>query len=181
MSEMGKAQRVTLDATGTTIEYVRRRGILRFATSGRDGTAEVAPGALLRDLGIDVADLAPTRQFLLFGGRGPATAGGLGDLIAVVGSESEARDEFRRLWLGDSPHGWAELAALDAAGRLRRICWYGEKNGPPAPTAPTPVPSWRRRPLFGRVVTESPVTILRAAAVAGAAVLLLVGAASPVR
>jgi hypothetical protein len=117
------------------MEYVRSRQVLRFATSGRAGTVEVPPTTLLRELGIDVVELAPTRQFLLFGGRGPATAGGLGDLIAVFRSEAEARDDFRRVRLDSTAHGWAELVALDAGGRLRQICWYGQKNAVPAQNA----------------------------------------------
>jgi hypothetical protein len=145
---MGQAQRVTFEATGTTVEYVRSRQVLRFAASGHDGTVEVPPAALLRELGIDVAELVPARHFLLFAGCASATAGGLGDLIAVFGTEAEARDQFQQLRLDSSEgRGWAEVAVLDAGGRLRRICWYGRRKALPLHSSPGPVSSRRRRRL----------------------------------
>src|SRR5436305_10325010 len=111
----------TYEAAGTTVEYVRSRRVLRLGTQGQDGFAEVAPATLLRELGIDLAELAPARQFLLFAGTNAPPAGGLGDLVAVFRSEADARDGFRQARLGGaSGTGWAELVALDASGRLRR-------------------------------------------------------------
>ncbi len=125
---MGQLRSVTLEGAGTTVEYVRRRGMLRFGASGRGGYEEVSPAALLRKLGVDVTELAPARQFLLFGGSDWPPVGGLGDLVAVFDSEDDARDRFRQLRLIQNPgRRWAELAALDAAGCVRRLCWFGAR------------------------------------------------------
>ena len=127
---------LSFDEAGTTVAYIRSRGIIRFGSAGQPGYAEVAPAALLGRLGVDVAELVPARQYLLFAGSHARPAGGLGDLLAVYGSEVEAREGFRqarlaRLAAGTDRYDWAQLAALDAAGRLRRVCWYGRPGVPP--------------------------------------------------
>ena len=145
---MRQSRRVTLEDTGTTIEYIRGRRVLRVGASGQAGTDEVPLASLLHQLGIDVAELAPERQYLLFAGPHAAAAGGAGDMVATFGSEIEARARFRQLRIdGPTRHGWAELAALDRAGRLHLLCWFGERGGTVFPHRSRPTLVRRRRKL----------------------------------
>ena len=64
--------------------------------------------------------------FLLFGGLHQESIGGLRTIRGVFDSEDEARGAFRRLRLEHrSAPGWGELVALDLAGRVTALCWFG--------------------------------------------------------
>lgn len=64
--------------------------------------------------------------FLLFGGLHQESIGGLRSIRGVFDSEDEARGAFRRLRLEHrSAPGWGELVALDRAGRVEALCWFG--------------------------------------------------------
>lgn len=137
------------------VQYVRRRRILRVVRTGdpKNGSVEVPLPAFLDALGIEPADLAPTRHFLLFAGLHHRPAGGLGDLSATFADEAEVREAFRRLRLSaDYREGWAQVVEVTSGGRARALCWFGREpsrgNLPePAPHVP-PVersPTWRSR------------------------------------
>ena len=138
-----------------SVQYVRRRRILRVVHTGdsRSGTVEVPLPAFLEALGIEPADLAPTRQFLLFAGRHQRPAGGLGDLSATFADEAEVREAFRRLRLSaDYRDGWAQVVEVASGGRARALCWFGrEPSRGNLPGASTPFPpversqTWRSR------------------------------------
>ncbi len=113
-----------------SVQYVRRRRILRVVHTGdaRSGTVEVPLPAFLEALGIEPADLAPTRHFLLFAGLHHRPAGGLGDLCATFADEAEAREAFRRLRLSpDYRDGWAQVVEVASGGRVRALCWFGRE------------------------------------------------------
>jgi hypothetical protein len=114
------------------LEYVKTRRVLRirpgWAEAGRD-TSELPLHMFLDELGIDAADVAPSCQYLLFAGANGRSRGGTGDLVRVYRTEESAKAAFRALRLESGEEGWGELTALDAAGRLRRMCWYGSAGG----------------------------------------------------
>lgn len=90
---------------------------------------ELPPGSFLEELGIDIADLVPVRQFLLFAGFHDRPVGGAGDIAGVYAEVAEAREQFRKLRLSpESANRWGELVALDASGHLRSVCWFGREN-----------------------------------------------------
>lgn len=69
--------------------------------------------------------------YLLFAGS-HRTNGGLGDLAGIFDAEADARAAFTGLRLGTETHvDWAELAAVDAGGQVRVLCWFGHLR--PAP------------------------------------------------
>lgn len=80
---------------------------------------------LLDRLGVDLANILPDRQYLLFGGSGERPAGGVRDIVQTFTSEDEARAAFLdlRLTVRDR-QGWGELISLDVRGRVRRLCWF---------------------------------------------------------
>jgi hypothetical protein len=120
-----------------------------------------------------MSDLAAggASRYLLFAGS-HRTDGGLQDLVGVFDAEPEARATFRGLRLGtDVRADWAELAAVDANGRVRVLCWFGRSR--PAPLsrprprpAPAEVPARRRMWLTG---ARSPVVAAASTGVAPAA------------
>ncbi|HEX2023961.1 MAG TPA: hypothetical protein VHF00_04610 [Acidimicrobiales bacterium] len=72
------------------------------------------------------AAAAEPSWFLLFGGLHQESIGGLRSVRGVFDSEEEARGAFRRLRLEHrSAPGWGELVALDRAGRVKALCWFG--------------------------------------------------------
>jgi hypothetical protein len=134
-----------------SVEYVRRRQMLRVVHTDerRSGTVEVPLPEFLEALGIEPADLAPARHFLLFAGPHHRPAGGLGDLVGTFADEHEARQAFQRLRLStDYRNGWAEVVEVDSAGRTRALCWFGREptlSRPGEVVAVRPKPwRWRR-------------------------------------
>lgn len=80
---------------------------------------------LLDQLGVDLADILPTRQYLLFGGAGERPAGGARDIVQTFTREDEARAAFLELRLTVRDRdGWGELVSLDVRGRVKRLCWF---------------------------------------------------------
>lgn len=127
-----KALITTNGAAGAGIEYLKRRRVVRlFAWSEEAGDIEpieVPIGSLCEQLGIDLGDLRPPSQYLLFGGSGRRSPGSRLDLVRGYACEMEARAAFRQIRVDDpSPGVWAELVALDAAGKVKPVCWYGSR------------------------------------------------------
>jgi len=69
---------------------------------------------------------ARAELYLLFAGRHGDAARGVSNLVATFASQEEARAAFRqaRLKLSDV-EGWAELSAVSAGGRPKKISWFG--------------------------------------------------------
>lgn len=104
----------------TALAYDRRRRVVRLPTG-----AELPVRTFLDQLGIDLTDILPGRQYLLFAGEGRRPAGGTRDIVRTFTSEQEARAAFRHLRLSvRDGEGWGELVALDARGRVKRLCWF---------------------------------------------------------
>jgi hypothetical protein len=126
---------VTWKASGgqVRVQYVKSRRVLRLA-GGHDGTTvsvEVPLDEFCTRLGIDVAQLAPPRRFLLFAGVGSEPGGSFRHVVATFLDEQGARAAFRALRLGHGePADWAEVASVESAGGLRRLCWFGTPWGP---------------------------------------------------
>ena len=123
------------EIAGVRIEYVKSRGVLRLSGwHARDAVVdpvEIPVQALLQRLGIEPADLAFPRQWLLFGGRDEHPRGGAADLLATFHDEVEARRAFQHLRQGaGGPTAWAELVVLDQSGRTRPSCWFGHRTAP---------------------------------------------------
>ena len=83
-------------------------------------------------------------QYLLFAGS-HRTGGGLQDLAGVFETEPDARAAFTRLRLRtEGEVDWAELAAVEAGGRVKVLCWFGHlrpeplAGRPPAPPTGAP-------------------------------------------
>lgn len=95
---------------------------------------------------------AGASRYLLFAGS-HRTDGGLQDLVGVFDAEPEARATFHGLRLGtDVRADWAELAAVDANGRVRVLCWFGRSRPTPLSRprpAPAEAPARRRMWLTG--------------------------------
>ena len=131
---MTRSAAVTWGTSGdeVRVEYVKSRGVLRFRTGRGGGTrVEVAVEEFCRGLGIDVAQLAPTRNYLLFAGVGDHPGAPLRHLVSTFATEDKARAAFRSLRLAHvGPADWAELASVEPSGGLRRLCWFGEAWGP---------------------------------------------------
>jgi len=110
-------------------------------------------------------------RFLLFAGPGIARD----DLVAVYRSETDARERFRSHRLQHRSDGsWAKLAALDARGELRPLCWFGTvASAPESPPAPARSERGRRH----RVLTALR-RLVAPLAITPWAVLLLVLAAA---
>ena len=72
----------------------------------------------------DASD-APT-LYLLFAGLHGHDRRGTGDLVATLASPVAAREAFRqvRLQIPDRD-GWAELTAVSAGGKAKRLSWFG--------------------------------------------------------
>lgn len=135
------------------LEYVKSRRVLRVQPAGAPGRGgrrprrprgerEVPLHLVFDRLGIDAAELAPAAHYLLFAAPAGRPRGGTGDLVRVFTCEETARAAFRAVRLQSGGQGWAELAALDAAGRLRRLCWFAPD---PAGAERWPPRSRRRR------------------------------------
>jgi hypothetical protein len=105
------------------IDYVKSRRTLRIRVGDIGGETRLAD--LFSRLGIDGTELAPARRYLLFGSAG-ASLGGVRDLVAVFGSEQDARHAFveRRRQRGPRS-GWAELCQIDLHGRVSIVCAFG--------------------------------------------------------
>lgn len=124
---------VTLGSSGRVrAEFVKSRRVVRFI--GEDGSvAEFDLLTFLDLLGIEATDLAPPRQYVLFGGTSDRPSGGSGDIAGTFADEASARSAFQRLRMS-SDHRWAQLVALDVRGRVRALSWFGDKFRQGAPT-----------------------------------------------
>ena len=113
------------------LEYVKSRRVLRVRGRRDAGGAamELPLQVVFDELGIDATDVAPACQYLLFAGVNGRVRGGSADVVRVLDSEEAARTAFRALRLQCGEDGWGELAALDTAGRMRRLCWFGTTSG----------------------------------------------------
>ncbi len=112
------------------VEYVKGRRVLRLAV-GDGESVEVALEEFCASLGIDVAQLAPPRRYLLFAGVGDEPGASPRHVVATYPDEQGARDAFRVLRLGHcQPGDWAEVAMVEASGGLRQLCWFGTPWGP---------------------------------------------------
>lgn len=138
---------VTRPEGAVAIEYLRASRVLRFvAPADRSaGAVEMPLAEFVAGLGLEAADLTPSRQYLLFGGTGGG-AGGLRDLVGAFTNEATAKDAFRRLRLSpDFRGGWAELVVLQPEGRMKPVCWFGRAPSDPSSWAPsTPAVSRKR-------------------------------------
>lgn len=122
---------------GLVVERLNASGVVRFHRD--DDVTDVQLSDLLEIIG-ELADSAPVRQYLLFGGLG-AASGSVKDLLEVFGSEEDARRAFQRLRLRGNdalPVGWAELVALDRGHGVHILCSFG--RGRPVRWRPNPLP-----------------------------------------
>lgn len=109
-----------------------------------DGTAfELPLGQFLERLGVDVADLCPSRHWVVFAGDDGRPLGGTGDIAGTFACEEEAKAYFRRL-RASSGYKWAQLVSFDARGRAHTVCWFGDVVRHPTITGATQRPP--RRP-----------------------------------
>ena len=70
-------------------------------------------------------------RYLLFAGS-HSTGGGLQDLAGVFDTEPDARAAFTGLRLrAGAAVDWAELASVEAGGRVRVLCWFGHLRPQP--------------------------------------------------
>lgn len=75
----------------------------------------------------DLAD-APT-PYLLFAGLHGRDRRGTGDLVATLAFQAAARDAFRQIrFQRPDRDGSAELTAVSAGGRARRLSWFGQER-----------------------------------------------------
>ena len=132
---MGRARRVlagTRDC-GLAIEYVRTRRVVRLLGWLHDEAiepVEIPIHELCERLGIDGRDVGAPLHYLLFAGSQQRTAGGLRDLVGMFDSDDEAWAAFRELRQADpTAQGWAELAAMNGAGHLNQLAWFGMPRG----------------------------------------------------
>ncbi len=127
---MSKPRHVVVGAgaAAVTIEYLRARRVLRLSTSG-SAPVEVTLAELIEQLGIEAREVAAPNRYLLFAGRRGEAKGGASDLVGSFASEPHARQAFHQLQERRSDlDSWAELTALDHAGRLAAIGWFGTES-----------------------------------------------------
>ena len=105
--------------------YIKSRRVVRL-TSDEGDSFELPLLEYLDRLGIDPADLAPPRHYVVFAGTDERPAGGAGDIAGAFGTEEEGRAYFQSLRTSRD-HKWAQLVSLDARGRARAICWFGDR------------------------------------------------------
>ena len=126
---MGKPRSaVATPAGGLLVEYLRSRRVVRRVNRqhGHDDVVEMPLAAFVSGLGLEAADLVPTRHYLLFAGTGRGAAGGLRDLCGAYDSEERARAAFRELRLSKAfTGGWAELVVVRSGRRIEPVCWFG--------------------------------------------------------
>lgn len=71
---------------------------------------------------------APT-LYLLFAGYHGQDRRGTGDLVATMASQREAQEAFRRVRMHiPNRDGWAELTAVSATGKVKRLGWFGQEG-----------------------------------------------------
>ena len=128
---MGRAKRLgsSTSSAGLAIEYVRTRRVVRllgWLHGEAIAPVEIPVGELCQRLGIASADLGAPQHYLLFAGSHGRAGGGLRDLAGTFASEQDAWEAFRLLrQTHPSTQGWAELAVMDAAGRVSQLAWFG--------------------------------------------------------
>ena len=112
------------------IEYIEGRRVLRVSAGGDGGPVEVPLTRLIDGLGIDRRDFAPPARLLLFAGRHDLPRGGAGDLVGCFECEADGRAAFRDVRATRSDEeGWAQLVALNGAGRATVVAWFGRPSG----------------------------------------------------
>lgn len=109
------------------VEYVRSRRVVRLVDHRHEhDVVEMPLAAFISGLGLEAADLLPSRHYLLFAGMGSGAAGGLRDLHGAYDSETRARAAFRELRVSAAfTGGWAELALVRSGRRIEPVCWFG--------------------------------------------------------
>ena len=106
--------------------------------------------------------------YLVFAGYHGQARRGCGDLVAAIASQREAQEAFRRVRMQiPNCEGWAELTAVSASGKVKRLGWFGrdvrlgkspaawalEARTPPPKAGPaSPRRSWGAR--RGRSIAE---------------------------
>lgn len=69
------------------------------------------------------------RLYLLFAGHHDQDRRGSGDLIATWASKHDARQALRQVRMQiPNRDGWAELTAVDAGGKVKRLSWFGRDS-----------------------------------------------------
>lgn len=106
-------------------QFIKSRRVVRLV-SDDGGTFELPLLEYLDRLGIDPSDLAPPRHYVVFAGTEERRAGGAGDIAGTFATEEEGRAAFQRM-RASRDHKWAQLVSLDARGRARAICWFGDR------------------------------------------------------
>lgn len=158
---MGRAKRLGsgTSSAGLAIEYVRTRRVVRllgWLHGEAIAPVEIPVDELCRRLGIGPDDLGVPRQYLLFAGSHRRAGGGLRDLAGTFASEEDAWEAFRLLrQTHPSTQGWAELAVIDAAGRVSQLAWFGLHPARDASTdaPPDERPAGDRRASLRRLLT----------------------------
>lgn len=128
---MTSRRTLTLDpSAGTALSYIRSRRVLRLASgAGTAEAVELPVTTFLDELGVDLSELIPMRQYLLFGGTDQRPVGGTGDIIDTFAGEPQARMAFQELRRSQEYRdGWAELVAVSATGKMQRLCWFGDRQ-----------------------------------------------------
>ena len=132
---MGRARRLSAGTRdcGLAIEYVRTRRVVRLLGWLHDEAiepVEIPIHELCERLGIDGRDVGAPLHYLLFAGSQQRPAGGLRDLVGMFDAADEAWAAFRDLRQADpTAQGWAELAAMNGAGQLIQLAWFGMHRG----------------------------------------------------
>lgn len=114
------------------VEYLKSRHVLRLTGGEHTNlSVEVPIAEFLANLAIDVDELAPPLRYLLFAAVGSGPGVSPNYLVDTFGDEAVARQAFWALRMEHFQSAdWAEVAAVQASGELRRLCWFGTPWGP---------------------------------------------------
>ncbi len=95
---------------------------------------ELPVTAFLDGLGMNGADHATTRHYMLFAGAGSGGHGGLSDLLGLYDDEEVAKEAFRSTRLSPAyRRGWAELVLFQPERGMEPVCWFGRARSEPVP------------------------------------------------
>jgi hypothetical protein len=154
------------------IEYLRTRNVVRLLGWVREEVidpVEIPVDQFCARLGMDPRSLGAPLHFLLFAGSHSSPKGGLHDLVGTFDCPDKAWTAFRELReRHPSLRGWAQLATIDAAGRLRQLAWYGveedddDSDDRPAASASAESPGRRLRRILPSSEPSTPPRYLRA-------------------
>ena len=145
-------------STSVRIEHLKNRRSLLLTLSQQPGrepeAVEVPLPELIDHLAIEAADICGT-WYLLFAARQGQERGGRQDLVGAFLSAAESKAAFVQVRESAAygTGGWAELVALEPNGRLRQVCWAGDKEARSTAVDETTEGAaqrgsgrWRRRP-----------------------------------